>query len=175
MLKSLSPTARRQTLFVGVFLIVVFLFVFTFRLGIVRGESMMPTYQNGQSVLVRRQSFLNSKFKRGDVVVLQKGRDVIIKRVAYLPGEEVKDPALVNVSYVRDLLDYYEQSPRLTSDGKKSMVPRIFVPAGFIVVLGDNPAVSEDSRFFGPVPLRDVLGNVIASPPAPAGLTPANE
>ncbi|MBC7525928.1 MAG: signal peptidase I [Chthonomonadaceae bacterium] len=156
-------------------MIVVFLFVFTFRLGIVRGESMMPTYQNGQSVLVRRQSFLNSKFKRGDVVVLQKGRDVIIKRVAYLPGEEVKDPALVNVSYVRDLLDYYEQSPRLTSDGKKSMVPRIFVPAGFIVVLGDNPAVSEDSRFFGPVPLRDVLGNVIASPPAPAGLTPANE
>ncbi len=162
MSRQISSTARRQALFVAVFLVVVFLFVFTFRLGIVRGDSMLPTYQNGQPVLVRRRNALSPALKRGDVIVLRKGRDVIIKRIAYLSGEEVKSLELLNASYLRDLLDYYEQPP---SAQKPGLIPRIFVPEGFLVVLGDNPRVSEDSRFFGPVPLRDVLGSVVNAPP----------
>ena len=162
--RKLSPDVRRQTVFVGVFLVVVLLFVVTFRLGIVRGESMMPTYLNGQSVLVRRRNGLNSHLKHGDVVVLTHGREAIIKRIAYLPGEEIKDPQLLHASQIRDLNDYYEQPPQIQ---KPNGPRRIFVPENFIVVLGDNPRVSEDSRFFGPVPLRDVLGTVVAAPPAP--------
>ena len=157
-------TARRQTLFVGVFLVVVALFVSTFRLAIVRGESMLPTYHDGQSALVRRRNILNPSLKRGDVVVLRMGRDNIIKRIAYLPGEEVKSPYLMTVTYRHDLAVYYEQPD--FSD-KVAGLPRIFVPEGYAVVLGDNPSVSEDSRAFGPIPIRDILGTVVNAPPAP--------
>jgi signal peptidase I len=35
------------------------------------------------------------------------------------------------------------------------------VPAGTLVVLGDNPHASMDSRFFGPVPADRLLGVVL--------------
>jgi len=34
------------------------------------------------------------------------------------------------------------------------------VPPGFVYLLGDNPEVSRDSRKFGPVPLRSLVGRV---------------
>ena len=39
-----------------------------------------------------------------------------------------------------------------------------------IVVLGDNPDVSEDSRFFGPVPVSSIIGTVVDAPGPPAAL-----
>ncbi|HUC38293.1 MAG TPA: nickel-type superoxide dismutase maturation protease [Acidimicrobiales bacterium] len=45
------------------------------------------------------------------------------------------------------------------------------VRRGEVVVRGDNPPASVDSRFFGPVPNRDVLGRVVRryAPAARAG------
>lgn len=164
----MSRIARRQFIFVGVFLIVVLLFVTTFRMGVVRGESMMPTYQNGQVVLVRRHNWLSPRIKRDDVVLLRRGRDVLIKRVRYLPGDVITDWVVSQYIRLMDrtngIGDYYEQQPGNTpSEG-----PRYSLPAGFIFVMGDNRGASEDSRQFGPVPLHDVLGIVVASPPPPA-------
>ena len=92
------PLARRQTLFIGVFLVVVVLFVTNYCMGVVRGSSMEPTYQDSQVVLVRRRTPLNAKLHRNDVVLLQRDRgEVIIKRIFRLPGEEVSPgyPGLV--------------------------------------------------------------------------------
>jgi len=41
---------RRQAAFVGLFLVVVSMFVSTYCMGVVRGASMEPTYQDGQVV-----------------------------------------------------------------------------------------------------------------------------
>ena len=161
------PLARRQTAFVGTFLVVVVLFVTTYCMGVVRGASMEPTYQDGQVVLVRRRNLFNSTLHRNDVVLLQRDRgEVIIKRVYRLPGEEVNGgyPYLVGVADSRGLKDYYEQKPVLTERGPGF---RYYVPKGYISVLGDNPEVSEDSRFFGPVPISSVLGTVVDAPPPP--------
>ena len=156
--------SRRQFLFVLAFLMVVSLFVMTFRMGLVRGDSMDPTYHDGQVVLVHRRNWLNRRLERGDVVVLKKDNDVIIKRIYRLPGEEVVDQNLISNSIRYDLTDYYEQ-PIEVEDRRKP--PRLFVPQGYVVVLGDNPRVSEDSRVFGPVPIKDILGVAVNSPPPP--------
>ncbi len=159
----MSHTGRRQTLFVVVFLVVVVLFVTNFRMGVVSGASMYPTYQDGQVVLVRRRTWFSSPLKRNDVVLLRQGRDVIIKRIYRLPGEEVDHfyPDVKQKAFASGLADYYEQQ---VVPGQE---PRLFVPKGYLVVLGDNLPVSGDSRVFGPVPVRNVLGTVVNSPGPP--------
>jgi signal peptidase I len=158
----LRSAPRRQTVLIGVFLILVILFLVLFRMGVVRGQSMTPTYVDGQVVLVRRRHSFSPPLRHNDVVLLRKDRDVIIKRVFRLEGEEIDDtfPYVLSRTLMRNLGDYYEQ---------KTEAGRIhyFVPKGYIVVLGDNLRVSEDSRFFGPVPVRDVLGSAVAAPGPP--------
>ena len=68
--------------------------------------------------------------RKGDVVVAFVDGEHIVKRVAYLPGE---------------LISWQD------SDG----LPRV-VPAGTVWLLGDNAAVSYDSRMFGAVPLERI-------------------
>lgn len=164
------PLARRQTAFVGVFLVVVVMFVTTYCMGVVRGASMEPTYHDGQIVLVRRRTPFNTSLARNDVVLLQRDHgEVIIKRIYRLPGEEVSPgyPYLIGHPKARGLKDYYEQETLKTPQGP---VTRFTLPRGYIAVLGDNPDISEDSRFFGPVPVSSVLGTVVDAPPPPANL-----
>lgn len=162
-----NPLARRQTLFIVAFLVVVLFFVTTYCMGVVRGHSMDPTYQDGQVLLVKRRTPFNSKLHRNDVVLLQQDRgEVIIKRIFRLPGEEVPTgyPYLVGVMEPHGLKDYYEQTTTKTPEG---VTTTYYVPQGYVAVLGDNPDVSEDSRFFGPVPVSSIIGMVVDAPPPP--------
>ena len=85
----MSRSVRRQIVFVGVFLVVVLLFVTLFRMGLVRGDSMSPTYEDGQVVLVQRRSRFSPPLKHNDVILVRHDRDVLIKRVYRLEGEEL--------------------------------------------------------------------------------------
>jgi signal peptidase I len=158
----LRSAPRRQTVLIGVFLLLVILFLILFRMGVVRGQSMTPTYADGQVVLVSRRHSYSPPLRHNDVVLLRKDRDVIIKRVFRLEGEEIDNtfPYVLSRTLARNLGDYYEQK---TEAGRV----HYFVPQGYIVVIGDNLRVSEDSRFFGPVPVRDVLGTAVAAPGPP--------
>ncbi len=161
-----SGSTTRQTILICLFLVLVIVFVTMFRLGIVRGASMEPTYTDGRIVLVRRIATLGRKLHRGDVVLVRNEHDVIIKRVYRLPGEEIDHsfPDVLSQSQLRDLTDYYEQKVQKTPEGD---VPHYYVPHGYIVVVGDNTPVSEDSRIFGPVSEQDILGVVVRAPAAP--------
>jgi len=158
--------SRRQSLLLGIFLILVLVFVTTFRMGVVRGKSMEPTYEDGQIVLVRRWNWFHGPLHHNDVVLVQQERDVIIKRVYRLSGEEIDDnPIRVAMATRRnDLSDYYEQKTIQTPNGPET---HLYVPEGYVVIIGDNLRVSEDSRLFGPVPQRNILGRVVAAPPPP--------
>lgn len=111
------------------------------RIATVAGESMAPTFRHGDRVLIRRTSA--GALRRGDVVMIamatsrhESRQKWIIKRVAALPGDLI--PAEV------------PRSPRT----------RDRVPAGMLLVLGDNPDFSIDSREFGYVPANGVFGRV---------------
>jgi signal peptidase I len=105
----------------------------------VHGESMTPTYRPGDRVLVRRERLVRS----GQCVVFAEEPagpvpDWVLKRVVAVPGDPVP----------RDRM------PAL--DG----VPEARVPAGHLVVAGDNPAHSYDSRHHGYVVAERLLGVV---------------
>src|ERR1044071_6419341 len=53
------------------------------------GASMTPTYRDGTVNLVNRLADAHSSPRRGDVVVLHDGEDLILKRIIALPGETV--------------------------------------------------------------------------------------
>lgn len=96
-------------------------------------ESMQPRILRGDRIIVDNTAYKRFSPARGDVIVfvyLDDRSKIYIKRIAALPGETVK-----------------------LQDGKDFVVPH-----GHIYVLGDNAGNSKDSRDFGPVPLRDVLG-----------------
>ena len=157
-------TARRQAAFVGVFLIVVIFFVSTYRLAVVNGRSMEPTFSSGQIVLVRRRTWGTRPLRRGDVVLIQKDDEVLIKRIYRLPGESMDDPdpSVVERIMVNGAAVYYDR----TEEHARRSLPHLSVPPGEVAVLGDNSLISDDSRAFGPVSIGDILGIVVDAPPA---------
>lgn len=106
---------------------------------VVEGDSMAPTLQPGQRVLVRPPW----RLRRGDVVVVRLGEVTSLKRVVGLPGERVAlsggrlvvDGEVVAEPYVA----------RRSSDAAWT------VPVDHVVVLGDHRGRSTDSRLHGPV------------------------
>jgi signal peptidase I len=153
--------ARRNLFAIGVFVVVVILFTSTFRLAMVRGESMLPTYKDGQLVLVNKVRALHGPLNRGDVVLVEHGNDVLIKRIAYLPGDEI---APRDTWMFRRVLEFFDVLPPTPNGPPFS---RLKVPPGFLVVLGDNRRVSEDSRAFGPVKENEIIGRVVNAPSKP--------
>jgi signal peptidase I len=151
---------RRQIIAVAVFLLVAGYFGFTYRVAVVRGDSMIPTYSDGQYVLVNRLFQWTGGLHKGDVVLIRKGNEVLIKRVAYLPGEVLRGREAR--PFFRSV-EFFDRPSPAESEDRRSLK----VPADSVVVLGDNRAVSEDSRLFGPIPLSDVLGRVVNAPPKP--------
>jgi signal peptidase I len=123
----------------------VFFFI-NFKTVIVSGQSMEDTFHNGDRLLSCRAYWLVGNIRVGDVVVIHSEDDkgYIIKRVRYLAGSEV------------DYLNTPEEWK--LSDGK------YIVPKDSVFVLGDNYYASEDSRKFGAVPTKRILGKIVRVP-----------
>jgi len=156
---------------------------FFFKAFIIPSSSMSPTLQIGDRVMVDRVTYYFRKPRRGDIVVWRyppddprslntnnpfywpiqqmgetlhlthRGTTPFVKRVIategetlelrkgqlYINGKKIKEPYIVN-----DMSDF---GP-------------VKVPKGMFYGLGDNRPNSRDSRFFGPIPYRAVIGRV---------------
>ncbi|RSN71324.1 S26 family signal peptidase [Actinomadura sp. WAC 06369] len=125
----------------------------------VMGSSMEPTFRPGQRLVVRRVS--GDAVHSGDVVVVRDvepgtpqasaGRRLgpcLIKRVLARSGDPVP----------RDLV------PALRDVSEPT------IPAGRIVLVGDNADASYDSRTYGYYLERDVVGKVLNASPEQARL-----
>ena len=123
----------------------------------VYGHSMEPSLYTDQRLVVEKVSYRLHEPRRGDVVVLrmpERGPELLIKRVIVLPGEtiEIRD----NGVYVDgQLLD----EPYISRKTGGTHGP-LTVPEGYVFVMGDNRAASNDSRSFGAVPLERVVGRL---------------
>ena len=147
----------------------------------VQGDSMDPTLANQQHLLVSKLAYAVVPFQtalaatvgapdddayvfnppqRGDIVVFhiadREGAD-LVKRVVGLPGETVElrdgrvyvDGELLKERYL-NAIDDSNEAPTL-------------VPEDHYFVLGDNRAVSFDSRSMGPIPQEHIIGKAWVS------------
>ncbi|WP_410983005.1 signal peptidase I [Bacillus cereus] len=134
---------------------------------LVQGESMMPTLENNERVLVNKIGFSIQGLERFDIIVFhgKEGHD-LVKRVIGLPGDTVEyknDVLYVNGKAVDEpyLEDYKAEVPKgtLTPDFTlEQKTGKTKVPEGQVFVLGDNRQVSKDSRMFGFVSEDQIVG-----------------
>ena len=145
---------------VGALVTITFIFLFCFRVFEVEGSSMTPTLQHGDSVCV---STIGYTPKQGDVVVLAGADGVnkpIVKRIIAVGGDRVDINFTTGVVTVNGREEHYADD--LTTQQKDIAFPLV-VPEGTVFVLGDNRAMSLDSRSseIGCVDERQIVGKVL--------------
>lgn len=133
----------------------------------VNGQSMVPSFQNGEYVLTDKISYRFRNPERGEVVVFHapeaahcpKGTGCdFIKRVIALPGEtvEVKDNHFyingqaLDEDYIPD--DFQTQAGDFTRNRVVTIGPDEYL------LIGDNRPYSSDGRAWGPVPKSQIVG-----------------
>lgn len=130
----------------------------------VAGESMQPTLKAGQLVAIDRINRRFSPFARGTVVQVRFPGDPdqtrYVKRIVGLPGDTValsKGQIFINDRVISEPYLSAGQSANLGDDQQWALLDDQYF------LLGDNRAVSNDSRTFGPVEGRFIVGRVIGA------------
>jgi signal peptidase I len=150
-------------------------------------ESMVPTLAVGQRVLVNRIGKHFDDYDRGDILVFKPpaGADTntcgiehsarsacprptpkrsstnFIKRVVAVGGDHVKViGGAVYINGTRQKQSY----ARLDSGCSICNLPQeITIPKGYYFMMGDNRGASADSREWGPIPKKWVIGQAFAT------------
>ena len=142
-------------------IILAIVFTFFFRVVNVSGPSMLPSLQSNDRVLI---SMLFHKPQEGDVVVITRTQGLtqpIIKRVIATEGQTVDIDFDTGMVYVDgEMLDESAYLEHGTTTQPSDYTFPLTVPEGYVFVLGDNRAVSNDSRSkdVGMVDERYIMG-----------------
>lgn len=142
----------------------------------VSGNSMVPTFHNGDYILTDKLSYRFGTPQHGDVIVLKNPRDEsqdFIKRIIALPEETIRIED--NAVYVNgQLLKETYLPPATNTSGGAFLTEKHTIKAGpdQYFVFGDNREHSSDSRSWGGVTKQEIVGKVFFRywPPKAFGL-----
>jgi len=145
-----------------------------FRMG---ANSMAPTIVRGDRVVVEKVSFMFGDPKRGDIIVFRtdgiatlRPHKLYIKRVAGLPGERIRieplnlivnDRIMTTPAVFKGISSGQGDHPWLMvvlSERMSEPTNEIRLGKDEYFVLGDNTRHSADSRHWGPVPRKNIVG-----------------
>ncbi len=129
---------------------------------IVSGASMDPTFTSGQYLLVDQLTYRFHEPAREDVIIFRYPRDpktFFIKRVIGLPGETVKingkEITIVNKEHPDGLKI---PDPHVTKEHEMMSNISVTLKDTEYFVMGDNRAESSDSRIWGPLERKYIVG-----------------
>jgi signal peptidase I len=123
---------------------------------------MMPTLQDGERYYLNRWRYLFVSPQRGDIVVIRDPghNDFAVKRIVAQPLDWINlRDGQIFINGRRMDEPYLERNTRTDAPDLKEKW--IQLGADQYYVLGDNRANSEDSRFYGRVQGKDILGLLV--------------
>lgn len=152
-----------KDLFTLTFLIVVVVIpirIFIMSPFVVDGESMHPTFENLDYLIVNEFIYNFHTPERGDVIVFRYPKNpsvFYIKRIIGLPNETVS----INHGVVTITTSSGEKiglsEPYIVNEDA-TYTKNIQLKPGEFFVMGDNRPNSSDSRVWGPLPEKDIIG-----------------
>lgn len=129
---------------------------------VVDGESMHPTFENFDYLIVDELVYMFKAPARGDVVVFRYPQNpsvFYIKRIIGLPGETVSiNKGEVTIKTVTGEKKTLAEPYVVVEDASYSK--EYVLAAGDYFVMGDNRPNSSDSRYWGPLPRKNIIGRV---------------
>jgi signal peptidase I len=163
------------TVLIGSALVIALLIkTFLFQAFYIPSESMKPTLNVGDRVLVNKLSYRVHDVNRGDIVVFEtppnaedangKIKD-LVKRVVGLPGETLETHNGIVFINGHQLEEPYLHNGVKTcalnsTPGSCSDLPARIIPSDDVFVMGDNRTASKDSRAFGAITESSIVGRV---------------
>lgn len=134
---------------------------------IVRGDSMYDTLEDGEVLLLGKINYQIHEIQRFDVVVVKdRSKEYIIKRVIGLPGDNVE--YLDDVLYINGKKYSKKFTDSVTEDFTLEDICNIRntecngkIPDDMYLVLGDNREVSADSRVKGLIDRKQIVGKAV--------------
>lgn len=148
-------------------------------------ESMLPTLEINDRVLVEKLAYRFGAPHRGDIVVFKAPPraveasaslegEAMIKRVIGLPGETIAiSNGKVTVDGKQLAEPYVAEAPVYPEPDWEGLgMPGGKVPEGTYFMMGDNRNNSADSHIWGPLPASDIIGHAVFRfwPPQRIGL-----
>lgn len=133
----------------------------------INGISMEPTLIDGDIVIIDKVTALISPLQRGQIVSVFDEYDnfLLVKRIVGLPGEQIllKDGLLYILSESGEekiLSEPYLGEGILTKPKKGNEEVYAIIPPFEYFILGDNRFRSTDSRIYGSIHRREIIGIV---------------
>lgn len=152
------------TLGLLIFLVVIPIRLFVASPFVVDGESMHPTFENLDYLIVDELVYDFSSPARGDVIVFRYPKNpsvFYIKRVIGLPGETVAiNHGIITITKADGTAVSLDEPYVVNEDA--TYTKSVTLGAGDYFVLGDNRPNSSDSRVWGTLPGKDIIGRVDA-------------
>jgi len=143
-----------------VFVLIIFMVINPYKVIVVRGQSMYPTYKNGDILL----GVKDRNYQKGDIVVTKNDYDeTIIKRITFMPGETYYVVSKISshecYSEIVDKNTYDEI--KKNNHSKYVIAIKDRVPLKQYFITGDNKNNSDDSRRFGSIEKDKILYKII--------------